>query len=79
MKVMIENARLIEDGKVVGVPIWIRDKARNKEAFSTEAAHKQIEALRAELLNRVLEERREFDFLKEGAVYTIDFTYRVIE
>lgn len=72
MKVKIIKARLIEDGRAISVPIGI-EEGLNLEASSPEEAQQQIEAVRAELLSRVLEKQQ--DIVKEGAAYTIDFKY----
>lgn len=73
MEIKIIKARLIEDGRAISVPIGICEEGLNLEASSPEAAQQQIEAIRAELLSRVLEKQQ--DIVKEGAAYTIDFKY----
>lgn len=72
MKVMIENARLIEDGKVA-CTVQLCEEGLTFEADSPEAALQQIEVLRADLLARVQEKQP--DIVKEGATYTIDLNY----
>ena len=73
MKVIITNARLIEDGVVVNIPIDL--SARTIEATCSQEALKRLETFRNELTEQVMEESREDSWRKEGAIYTIDFAY----
>lgn len=77
LTVTITNARLIEDGKIVA-PVWIGDKSYPAECYSDDKDDfkRILSTVRAILLRRVLDERREFGFMKAGATYTIDFTYK---
>ncbi|MDE6494374.1 MAG: hypothetical protein K2L50_07365 [Bacteroidales bacterium] len=72
MKVTIDNARLIEDGRVA-YTVRLCEEGLTFEADSPEAAQQQIEVLRADLLALVQE--KQSDIVKEGAAYAIDLNY----
>lgn len=77
MDIRILNARLIEDGNVVaslsigGGPMPVVLYGSDEASFRTDLA-----MIRAIVLQRELERRRERGTLKAGAAYTIDFTYK---
>lgn len=79
MKVTIKSARLIEDGGISSKPVQVCEEGLTFEADSPEAAQQRMEDLRAKLLALVLEELEKQSDMKEGAVYTIDFQYKIIE
>ena len=71
MKITIDNARLIEDGRVT-CTAQFGEEGLSFEADSPEEEYLQLEAIRTDLLSRVLKRP---DLLKKGAVYSIDFNY----
>lgn len=68
------NARLVEDGRVIG-DLCLGPEAIKKKFPSREEALKEVEKVRDELLQRAVEGWR-FS-VKLGAAYTVDLTYMI--
>lgn len=70
----ILNARLIEDGRVIGY-LELGSEAVKRKFPSRDEALKEVEKVRDELLQRAVEGWR-FS-VKLGAAYTVDLSYLI--